>query len=72
MMMEKDYQLIAGAINDVFYQRELQGFNCSSLFSLLRILPPRLKEDNPKFDSDKFITACLKDGGKNETTKKSD
>lgn len=60
MMMEKDYQIVALAINDVMNQREAEGLSCSSLFSLLRVLPSRLKEDNPKFDQDKFITACLK------------
>lgn len=58
-MTKKDYELIAEHIKEapkgVFNEFYREAFVCG--------LADKLKNDNPKFDRDKFLTACGIDTG---------
>ena len=57
-MTKKDYVLIAGAILTQKYQRQesLDAFN--TLRELVFVLAGKLAEENPRFNDEKFVTAC--------------
>lgn len=50
-MTKKDYQLIADAVRQMFSL----GDNHLYVADMLAV---KLAQDNPKFDRDKFLTAC--------------
>lgn len=53
-MTRKDYKIIAQAIAD---SREKYG-STMEVAKLIGVLGSRLKEDNPRFNPDKFWQAC--------------
>ena len=62
-MTKKDYELIAGVIASLALEREDTtcnhdaGFECGRE-AVAGLLASKLKVDNPRFDRDRFLTAC--------------
>lgn len=54
-MTKKDYELIAGTINDYIFVNEADRSNA---LAIAEMLADSLYSDNPKFDRQRFLTAC--------------
>jgi len=66
-MTKKDYELIAKAINDVYFglrthspATDTREIGVQTLGRLVANLGQRLQQDNPKFNPDRFMEACFK------------
>ena len=57
-MTKKDYKLIAGAINKIYYDTDKILLK-EGLDGLVGILIYELKLDNSLFNPDKFVKACF-------------
>lgn len=58
-MTKKDFVLIATAINAQRYALGMDNKQSrAALDELSRVLASRLKETNPRFDAERFLTAC--------------
>lgn len=55
-MTKKDYELIAGAIYNQYSVET--GQSQQGIENVARLLAYKLELDNPRFDRNKFITAC--------------
>ena len=59
-MTKKDYELIAGALKDVHNRVKIGTVESSydTLSDVIATLASELEHDNPRFDRDRFLTAC--------------
>jgi hypothetical protein len=58
-MTRKDYELIANAFRLANGSTKVTDYDAESALGLLaEILGDRLEQDNPRFDRERFLTAC--------------
>lgn len=58
-MTRKDYELIAGTISHAVKNYDGEDWTMLGAgAAIARLLADELAEDNPRFDREKFLTAC--------------